>query len=212
MIKIGSYIGRVRAVLGFLLDTPKIVSEVGIVAAKEVEALMGRRIFLQGRATDGSPIGSYSTLPIYVNPNNPQFKLLPKFRKRKPILKPVGKKGDTVFKNGKPHKTVYFADGYAGLRRVVGREPSAKLQRIGNISATGVNLNFTGSMAASFTVGISGRVVALGFTNGKEFAKARGNEKRFGKDIFSASTAERSAFEAAVNREIGIVIRKIMAG
>jgi hypothetical protein len=205
-----NYLGRINEVLGFLKDTPKIAQLVGIVAAKEVEAAMGRRIFLKGQATDNSAIGSYSTTPIYVNPKSPILLLLPKFKKRKPSFSPEGKKGDTVFKNGNPHKTKYFADGYAGFRRAAGREPGAKLQAIGGISASGVNLNLTGSMAQNFTTGISGGIVSLGFTNAQELKKARGNEARFGKAIFAASNGEIAIFDNAVNREMQIIIRKIL--
>jgi hypothetical protein len=210
MSQLSDYIQRIKEVQALLSNTPKLVQQVGIVAGKEVEAAMSRRIFLRGQATDGGAIGQYSTTPIYVNPKAPFLLLLPKFQKRKPNLTPIGKNGDKVFKNGKPHKTAYLAGGYKELRQRTGRDAGAKLKKFGGIATSGVNLNLTGSMAQNFTTGINSGVVALGFTVAKEFEKARGNEKRFGKTIFAASPQEVATFSAAVNREMNILIQKIM--
>lgn len=195
------YIARLQAVKNTIANTANITQNIALVAGKQLEAEMGRRIFLKGRDTAGAAIGSYSTKPFYINPNAPLFALLPKFRKSKPRLKPIGKNGDTVFKNGKPHKTAYIAGGYLGFRKIVGRQPSAKLAKLGGITAGGVNLNLTGSMASSFSLGFTKKSVSLGFTTQREYAKAIGNEQRFGTTIFSASKSERANFAAAANRE-----------
>lgn len=202
------YIARLNSVKNVISNTANITENIALVAGKQLEAEMGRRIFLSGKNTAGAAIGAYSTKPIYVNPNAPLFALLPKFKKSKPRLKPIGKNGDTVFKNGKPHKTTYFADGYLGFRKVVGRQPSAKLAKLGGITAGGVNLNLTGSMAASFTLGFDKKSVSLGFTSALEYQKAIGNEKRFGGAIFAASKKERANFAKAANREFLRLVAK----
>lgn len=89
------------------------------VAAFDVTAIMGQRIFDEGRKTDGSEIGSqYSTTPIYVNPE--------KLTVRKNIGSKEGKTGERIFKSGtkkgQPHKTKYLAGGYEELREKVGRQ------------------------------------------------------------------------------------------
>jgi hypothetical protein len=85
----------------------------------------------------------------------------------------------------------------------VGRQPGAKLAKLGGITANGVNLNLTGSMAQNFGLGFSGRRIAIGFTSLVEYGKARGNEERFGVigSIFSASKSEKANFIRASNRE-----------
>jgi hypothetical protein len=195
------YIIRMQAVQNYLRDSKVITENIALVAGKQLEAEMGRRIFLKGRDTTGAAIGTYSVTPFYINPNAPLFKLLPKNKKSKPRLTPIGKTGQTVFKNGKPHKTAYLAGGYAEFRKIVGRQPGAKLAKLGGITANGVNLNLTGSMAQNFSLGFSGKRIALGFSSAVEFQKARGNEKRFGKAIFTASKSEKINFTRAANRE-----------
>lgn len=203
------YILRLKAVRSTLSNNARVTENIALVAGKELEATVGRRIFLQGKNTAGGAIGTYSTKPFYINPNAPLFAALPKFRKSKPRLKPIGKNGDTVFKNGKPHKTAYIGGGYAQFRKIVGRQPSAKLAKLGGITAGGVNLNLTGSMASAFALGYSRNSISLGFTTQKEFAKAQGLERRYGA-IFSASKSERARFVAAANREFLRIIRDIM--
>jgi len=198
---IKDYILRLQAVKKVIADNKTVTENIALVAGKQLEAEMGRRIFLKGRDATGAAIGTYSITPFYINPNAPLFNLLPKFKKSKPRLVPIGKNGDKVFKNGKPHKTAYLAGGYAEFRKIVGRQPSAKLAKLGDISASGVNLNLTGSMAANFGLGFSGKRIAIGFTSVREYAKAKGNEQRFKRPIFSASTKERANFVAAANRE-----------
>lgn len=201
MNTLNDYILRMQAIQNYLRDSKVITENIALVAGKQLEAEMGRRIFLKGRDTAGAAIGTYSVTPFYINPNAPLFKLLPKNKKNKPRITPIGKNGQTVFKNGKPHKTAYIGGGYAEFRKIVGRQPGAKLAKLGGITANGVNLNLTGSMAQNFGLGISGRRIAMGFTSLLEYNKARGNEKRFGKVIFAASKSERVNFTRAANRE-----------
>jgi len=195
------YIARMQAVKIVISNTPLVTENIALVAGKQLEAEVGRRIFLKGLDVNNAAIGKYSTRPFYINPNARLFDLLPKFKKSKPRLKPIGKTGKTVFKNGKPHKTAYLAGGYAEFRSKVGRQPSAKLQKLGGITAGGVNLNLTGSMATNLGLKFGKKTVSLGFTSGVEFAKAKANEKHFGTSIFDASKKEKTNFVTSANRE-----------
>ncbi len=72
---------------------------------------VGNRIFVEGKKTNGEPIGQYNTTdPLYVNPDKDSPKTFPK----------KGKEGNTKFKDGKDHKTGYF-DSYADFRAEIGR-------------------------------------------------------------------------------------------
>ena len=74
----------------------KITKEV----ATGVRASNLRRIHNDGKAANGSNIGSYSTKPMYVSLKASPRKFTPK-----------GKTGKTKFANGKSHKSGYFRDG-----------------------------------------------------------------------------------------------------
>lgn len=175
----------------------------GVPAAKELEARMARRIFLQGRNSAGSAIGNYSTKPIYVSLKRREFALLPAIRKLKPRGKPLPKfpKGRTEFADGTPLKTRYFARGYREFREAAGRQPKGKLARLGGKATDGINLNLTGSLAQSFTAGIAAGRVTIGFTSRKEIVKALGAERRFGA-IFNPTQEEITAFRVAYSQEV----------
>jgi hypothetical protein len=200
------YIARMQAVKAVIANTKFVTENIALVAGKQLEAEFGRRIFLKGLDTNNAAIGKYSTRPLYINPNARLFDLLPKFKKSKPRLKPIGKTGQTVFKNGKPHKTAYLAGGYAEFRTKVGRQPSAKLQKLGGITAGGVNLNLTGSMATNLNLNFSKKSVSLGFSSPVEYAKAKANERHFGTVIFAASKKEKTNFAAAASREFSRLV------
>lgn len=92
-------------------------------AAFDVTSRMGERIFDDGKKTDGSSIGQYSTKPIYVNPD-----VLKEMKVPGNIGVPMGKTGEIKFKTGKKkgerHKTKYLAGGYKELRNKLGRQTS----------------------------------------------------------------------------------------
>lgn len=155
------------------------------VAAFEVLAEMQNRIFNKGLAADSSKIGTYSTEPIYVSV---PYKGLPKSG-----LKKVGK----VRKDGKAKKTKktsYMEKGYKEFRGKVGRENSF------------VNLDLTGSLRLSMIVDKKNQSqVVLRIKKSKDTEKARANETRFGKNIFSMTLAEKKIFLEALEREILLI-------
>jgi len=80
------------------------------------------RIFEQGKKTDGSLIGQYDTKrPFYVNPTtSPGAATGSKKVKLQGLTPPTGKTGETVFKNGKKHKTTYV-NNYKDFRNRIGK-------------------------------------------------------------------------------------------
>jgi len=78
---------------------------------QEVITRQTYRIFTKGQGGHG-PLGSYDPSPIYVSN---QQRYTPRRNK------PVGKYGSTKFKNGKPHKSTYFPDGYSQFKKAIGK-------------------------------------------------------------------------------------------
>lgn len=150
----------------------------------ELRAELIDRIFQHGLDADNSPIGGYSTKPIYVSVSQTS-------QIRGSSLKPSGKgskkgqRGKAQFKNGKPRKSQYMPGGYKEFRNVVGRQNSK------------VDLFLTGSMRGNIVNGTRQNGVTLEFLNDEQVQKARGNEKRFSKTIF-----------APTEQELEIVVKK----
>ena len=210
-ITIQEYKKRIKLVEALLKNTPRLVQNISVVAGKAMYAEFVQRIFLKGLNADGSPIGSYSTKPAYFNPKQTGQSGVPKPRiglpttrvsksKRVPALSPIGKNGQAVFKNGKPHKTAYVKDGYKGFRKLVGRQN------------TKVDLNLTGSLFLSIQLATTKNGILLYFATSKEADKGRGNEKRFGKPIFDTNKVEQDIFNAEMRRIISLLIKNIMDG
>jgi hypothetical protein len=89
---------------------------------QEVIARQTYRIFTKGQGSNG-PLGSYSPDPIYVS--NKQSST-PRRNK------PVGKTGETKFKNGNPHKSTYFPGGYSEFKKAIGKGGKVNLWLFGN--------------------------------------------------------------------------------
>lgn len=126
------------------------------------------RIFKDGKASDGTTIGDYSTEPIYVNPDKSPRKFTP-----------LGKNKKSKFKNGKKKKTRYFPTGYAGFRKKAGRNSPT------------VNLLLTGNLRASFQLQSKGKPpFKAEFLSELSAEIADGNEERFDKKIFEMTDEE----------------------
>jgi len=210
-ISIQEYKKRLKIVVELLKNTPRLIQNIAVVAGKAMYAEFVQRIFSKGLAADGSPIGSYSTKPAYFSPKQKGAAGVPKPRiglpttrvvkgKRVPALSPIGKNGQTVFKNGRPHKTAYVKDGYKGFRKLVGRQ-SGK-----------VDLNLTGSLFLSVQLATTKSGVILFFATQNEADKARGNEKKFGKIIFNINSTEQAIFDKEMQRIIQLLIKNILDG
>jgi len=148
-----------------------------------------RRIYLEGRAADGSDIGQYSTRPIYINPKNSP----------KDFGRPIGKTGSkfkTGEKKGQDHKTRYFPDGYKGFRNSIGR-PVNK-----------VNLSLSGQMNAQFVVLVDGSRYFLGWPNGLYGDIAEGQEGHWRKKIFKLTDAELALFGLEFEKQLILALQQ----
>lgn len=163
------------------------------VAAFDVTAIMGQRIFDEGKKADGSDIGSkYSDTPIYVNPD--------KLTVNKNIGAKTGKTGERIFKSGakkgQPHKTKYLAGGYEELRNKTGRQTNF------------VDLRFSGELRQDFSNDQS--IAQPRKINELEYQirldKEINQKKRLGMDekygtIFKTSDEENALFFETIGRE-----------
>lgn len=193
MSKLKDLIVKYKSLSIDLKNKQKISESSTIVAAKATEAVFKKRIFVEGKDSNGALIGDYSVKPMYINPAAPSL-----LGVKKSGLKPVGKNGQKKFKNSNPHKTVYLATGYKELRTKTGRQ-SAK-----------VDLNLSGSLSASIQTGRRGQFVVLGYTSQKKFLIMQGNEQRFNKQIDRLSQKELDTFRAAAKLELERMVAKIL--
>ena len=153
----------------------KAVDKAKIAGANQIEADFKKRVFTDGKKTDGSDIGVYDTVPTYVSIDGAKKKYGSQLKSS--ALKPIGKTGQSKFKNGKPHKSQYFGDGYAGFRAQVGRQNSK------------IDLNLTGNLQDSIATGVTQKGLQLGFINSEGAELASYHDQRFG-EIFTASEQE----------------------
>ena len=135
---------KIMAQLEALTD-PATIREAGL----GVLGMQKKRIFEEGKNANGGKIGNYSTKPTYFNPKDSPVKFQPR-----------GKTGKTEFADGSPHVTRYFGGGYKEVRSTAGRRTDR------------VNLDFTGKMRFSHTIGFRGDRVVLGFDSAREGKKA----------------------------------------
>lgn len=97
----------------------------------------------------------------------------------------------TKFKNGKNRKSQYFSDGYKGYRNAVGRKTEK------------VDLFLTGTLQRSLQTGIRHGTPALELRGELSIEKAEGNEKRFGKQIFSPTEEELDRLVTKWQQDVG---------
>jgi len=159
-------------------------------AAIQVIAEYKQRIFFLGLDTSGGSIGQYSVNPFYINP-------LSLTTISAGGIKPQGKNGQSVFKNGNPHKTKYLTQGYKELRDLTGRQSNT------------VDLNFSGSLFQSIKVTESGSVSAITYTNDEMANIMVFNEERFAKDISTVTIDEREMGETAARNELLAILEEI---
>lgn len=160
------------------------------VAAFAVIAEYKDRIFTQGLTTDGTKIGRYSTVPFYQNPNS--LIGVPKGG-----VSPLGKNGQSRFKNGKNKKTRYLPSGYAELRELTGRQSNT------------VDLNLSGSLSQSIQVVEDGGLFKVRYTIPEEAEKMEANERRFGVVISEPSEEEREAGIRAAAEELEFILNNL---
>lgn len=144
----------------------KLFEEIAVPVDNKLLAVIKNRVINEGKNSAGQSTGHYSTTPAYFSQS--AFIQGAKFQ-------PRGKNG----KDGKPRKTMYFPDGYKGLRQFQGRETAFK------------NNEYTGSLMASYQMQVKpeAKTNVLGFTLEKSAAIRRGLEAKQGQ-TFSATKEE----------------------
>lgn len=154
------------------------VDSIYVPAANMLLATIKNRIE-EGKNSQDSKTGAYSTKPAYYSPEA--------FVKRSTFAA-QGKTGEKVFKNGKPHKTEFFPSGYKGLRDKQGRRTDV------------MNMNYSGGTMLAYQMQVGKDAILLGMTN-KEAADIRkGQEKKRGR-IFSATQQEIEAYNKEIFEE-----------
>jgi hypothetical protein len=160
------------------------------VAAFQVIAEYKQRIFFLGLDSSGTEIGTYSVNPFYINP-------LTLTTVKASGIKPEGKNGQTIFKNGNPHKTKYLTQGYKELRTLTGRQSEI------------VDLNFSGSLFQSIKVTENGSISAISYTNDELANIMEFQEERFSKIISDVSNEEIELGETAARNELLAILEEI---
>lgn len=178
MIKYKSNMDAVLGRLKTMLSENKLDSlyrecALGVFASNE------RRVHNEGKAVNGSAIGKYSRKAIYVNPaRSPR------------AFSPVGKTGRTTFKStGKPHKTKYFASGYAGFKSNIG-------------FGSRPNLQATGRLRADWTILRTSKGYQIGWASSYGAKISEGNEIHFGKKIWGISEEDKRNINSIVKRYV----------
>lgn len=158
----------------------KAIEEAVVPAANKLLATVKNRIQRQGKKTDGSAIGTYSTEPMYASRD--QFD-------KKSAFKPIGKnekkrKTTQVFDIGtqkkrsvpitadfRQRKSMYLEQGYKQLRDIQGK-PTDK-----------INFTYSGDLMLAYQQQQKDKSILQGLTSELEALKREGLEGRFGKTL-----------------------------
>lgn len=163
-------------------------------AAYSTTAKMASRIFVEGKNSSGSDIGRYnSTDPLYVNPKKTAGAA-------SRLGAPRGKTGETRFKNGKPHKTV-FVSSYKDLKGKIG-QPNDKVRLV---YSGDLRSDFSNSKSLAEPIKVNEHEYIVGLKRKINAQKAEGLENKFGV-IFSPAAQERRNFFDIASKEFNRII------
>lgn len=162
----------------------ELTNEVRVPAANLLRANVLNRISIDGKASDGSQIGQYSTKPAYYS--RKQFV-------KTGVFKPQGKSG-----TNKSARSMYIPDGYKGLRGIQGM-PNAK-----------VIADYTGDLKLDYQQETEGTTILFGFTKETESRKHHSLTKRYGKNIFPATRNELEEFNESCKKGFAEVTLRIL--
>lgn len=186
----------------FFLRFERAAKQAVAIAGTTARAEIVRRIFGEGKAADGSKIGTYSTDPVYVGASSFLTKkgaaqvLGSKSKRRKlyGAAKSAGKPGFIPKSAPGPggKGAIYFPEGYKGIRAADGRQ------------TTFVDLRYTAQMQNDLQAIILPEGFDLGFLTSNNGEKMRGNESRFSKTIAELGPEEvnfiQTVYENETNR------------
>ena len=160
-----------------------------------------RRVFLEGKNSSGSGIGTYSTKPYYASLNATRKRY--GGRVKASGLKARGKNSAAQkFKNGKPRKSRYLQDGYKEFRQQVGRGKNGGK----------INLDLTGQLRDSIITGTANKRLVIGVKDARNTKLRKVLELKYGQ-VFQPTNTEKNAFEdnvtKAIQKNIETVLRNL---
>ena len=166
------HIDKLRA----LLEKSKqnVIAQAMVPAANELLAEIKNRVQVDGKKTDVSQIGNYSTRADYFS--RQQFVVKGAFRS-------IGKTGK------KTKSTMFLPAGYKEFRSIQGR-PTEK-----------INETLSGDTILAYQQQVNQNEILQGFTTTKSSNIRKGQEKRFG-SIFKPSQQEVNFYKENVNKTI----------
>lgn len=177
-VTVGHILARLKAIQpgGAVFD--KAINEAADTQLKSTV----QRIHVNGTASDGSVIGQYSAMPIYVNPKNSPSS-----------FQPVGKTGRAVFaKTGQPHLTRYFDQGYKDYRQQIG------------LAADKVVLTLRGDLRDGLSVIQTPNGYGLGWSDEGLYDLSQKLEQRYGKKIWSPTADEKAVIVKIISEKLAI--------
>lgn len=144
------------------------------------------RIEIDGQMTSGAKIGSYSKKEAWYDRD--RLIQQSKFTNRSKV------------KGKKTKKTMYFADGYYGLRKMQGREVGF------------VNLAYTRDTISNLrsNVDLVNKRASLGFGNERSAKIAGGHKKKYGGNIYVPGKKEMALFEEEMLEGTKEIIKEIL--
>lgn len=167
-------------------------------AVRDTIAKQSERIFIDGKASDGAPIGQYDTKrPLYANPK--------KVPNGGGLLPLTGKTGKSEFKSGKKHKTRYI-ESYKQLRELMGLQTSK------------VDLVFFGNLKSDFENGGRGAGIIPLKVNNRNFQttldsenenKRSGLESRF-RTVFNLTKEEEENIGDIAQKELTLELDRCL--
>lgn len=163
------------------IKAERVLDSILLPAANRVISQFKRRIFNDGEASSGAKIGNYSTEPA-------------EFSRRQFV-----KKSTFIGGSDSDDDTMQFEGGYKEFRQLQGRQTAF------------VDLRLSGSLENSIQLVKDGEnAILIAITNEDEAKKARENEKRFSKVIFSLSESEKKTFSEALLSGAEKVIKRAL--
>lgn len=186
---LNEYNNRINNLISEL--SKEVVKSVIMPSANQLLAEIKNRIVLDGKDSNNSKIGNYSTRPAYYT--REQFDRRSSFSGR-------GKNASGNFKNGKQRKSMYFSDGYKGLRNVQGKPTNTMV------------LNYSGSTMVAYQQSANDREVVQGMTTQLASEIRKGHESRLGKNIYRASKIELEDYNKRVAEDFQMLNLNILKG
>lgn len=168
------------------------------------------RIFEDGKKSDGSLIGQYSTTPMYANPDYQPRKgniTTKSGGKLSGLLPTIGKTGKSVFEStGLPHKTTYLEGGYKELRNRTGKRiDKVNIRFTNDLFLDWANSGSVGSAPKPTKVNVSEYLIRL--KRSYNIDKVEGLTDKYG-TIFFSTVSERKQFSSDLNSRIKVFMSK----